>query len=241
MILEKLKVRAIAIDHGGTPRFEPPENLGLRVGDFRDRAEETEMDRRDRGDDGDMGPREPRQRIDLARVVHAELEHAEAHVFRYIGERQRNAPMVVERLGRGMHRTARAERKAQSFLGAGLARAPRYGDDLGAARALARRTAEAVQGFERIADAHETLLIGLREGVVDDGASGAFFESGGDKGMTVPVRSADRDEGVVRSERAAIDGAAGDWRRGRAERRAARGLRDLAEGPERFSHRSPLA
>ena len=68
-----------------------PENLGLRVGDVLDRAEVAEMDRRDRGDNGDMGPqRQPRQRIDLARMVHAELEHAEVHVFRHVGERQRN-------------------------------------------------------------------------------------------------------------------------------------------------------
>jgi hypothetical protein len=53
------------------------------------------MDRLDGGDDGHVRPHEPRQRLDLADVVHADLEHAEGAAPRHARERQGHAPVVV--------------------------------------------------------------------------------------------------------------------------------------------------
>ena len=41
--------------------------------------------------------------LELAGMVHAGLEHAEARVLPHVGERERNAPMIVVRLERHMH------------------------------------------------------------------------------------------------------------------------------------------
>ena len=145
------------------------------------------------------GLTQARQRVDLARMVHADLEHAEADAFRHVGERQRHAPMIVERLGRGVHRAARRERKLQRLLGAGLAGAAGDGNDHRVGGARARRAAEIVQRFERIADADQPLLVARREALVDDGAGRALFERGGDEGMPVAVRPADGDEALAPS------------------------------------------
>ncbi len=54
------------------------EDLRLRVRDIAERVEELDVDGRDPGDDGDVRAHEARQRRNLARVVHADFEHAEA-------------------------------------------------------------------------------------------------------------------------------------------------------------------
>ncbi len=135
------------------------EDLGLGVGDLLDRAEEAEMHGSDGGDDGDMRPDQPRQHVDLARMIHADLEHTETGALRHVGERERNAPMVVEGFERCMHRAARSERELQRFLRAGLAGAAGDRDHDRVGRARAAGAAERVQRFERIADADQPLLI----------------------------------------------------------------------------------
>ena len=80
-VLEPLVMRIVAIDDRGAARLEPAEDFRLGVGDLLHRAEETEMDRRHGGDDGDMRPDQAGQEVDLARMVHADLEHAEADVL----------------------------------------------------------------------------------------------------------------------------------------------------------------
>ncbi len=71
------------------------EDLGLRIGDTGKRVEELDVDRRNAGDDGEVRAHEARQRRDLARVVHADLEYAEAGSAWHPRERQRHAPEVV--------------------------------------------------------------------------------------------------------------------------------------------------
>jgi hypothetical protein len=88
------------------------------------------MHRLDGGDDGDMRPHHPDQRLDLACVVHADLEDGEPGGCRTTRQRQRHAPVVVERGGRGMGLALRAEHAAQRFLGRGLADRTGDGDDL---------------------------------------------------------------------------------------------------------------
>src|SRR5271165_2114455 len=106
----------VAVEHGGSARFEPEKNLGLGIGDRLDRIEEFEMDGLDGGDDGDVGAYQPGERRDLARMVHADLEHAVARGDREPRERERYAPVIVERGGGGMGRTVRAKRERQRLL-----------------------------------------------------------------------------------------------------------------------------
>ncbi len=87
MILQPLIIGNVAIDDGGPARFEPAEDLRLGIGDLFDGTEEAQVNRRNRGDNGDMRPYQPRQRVDLARMVHANLEHTEAGAPRHIGKR----------------------------------------------------------------------------------------------------------------------------------------------------------
>ena len=60
------------------PGFQPFEDLALGVGDRLFAAEHLDMRGGDRGDDRDVRADLPGQRGDLAGVVHAHLEHAEA-------------------------------------------------------------------------------------------------------------------------------------------------------------------
>ncbi len=133
--------------------------------------------------------------------------------------------MIVERLGRGVHRAARRERELQGLLGAGLADAAGDGDDHRTGGTRAGGAAEIVQRFERVADADQPLLVARRKGAVDDGAGGALIERRGDEGMPVAVRPANGDKALALAEAAGVDGEAGDRRLGRAEARAARGGR----------------
>ena len=59
------------------------------------KAEIFQVHRGDRGDDRDIGPYQPRQRLDLAGVVHTDLEHREVRARGASGERERHAPVVV--------------------------------------------------------------------------------------------------------------------------------------------------
>ena len=79
-----------------------------------------------------------RQRRDLARMVHADLEHAERRASRHQRERQRHAPVIVVGGGRRMRLALLAEHEPQRFLGAGLADRAGDRDDLRAANARAR-------------------------------------------------------------------------------------------------------
>ena len=90
------------------------------------------------------------ERRDLARMVHADLEHAVLRGLRHARQRQRHAPVVVVGLLRGMRGAERRQAQAQRFLGAGLADAAGDGDDLRVA-ADARRARHA---FQRRAGGH---------------------------------------------------------------------------------------
>ena len=76
------------------------------------------MHRRDGGDQRHVRPGQPRQRRDLARRVHADLDHREVGVRRHPRQRQRHAPVVVEALlGRVHACPARPSASAQHLLG----------------------------------------------------------------------------------------------------------------------------
>ena len=94
-IAQSLELRVVAIENGDATALQSTENLGLGVGDRLDRSEMFEMDGRDPRDDRDMRLRHCNQRRDLAGMVHADFEHAEARAFRHARQRQRYAPVIV--------------------------------------------------------------------------------------------------------------------------------------------------
>ena len=55
-----------------------------------------------------------------ALVVHADLEDREIAIGRHAGQRQRHAPMIVERLGRSVHRAARRQRQPAVLQSGGI-------------------------------------------------------------------------------------------------------------------------
>ena len=101
-------------------RLETLENLGLGLGDLFFRREVAEMHGQDVRDDRHVRPHHLRQRRDLARMVHADLEDAELGVGGHAGQGQRHAPVIVVGFLRGVHLAAGRETNAQHLLGAGL-------------------------------------------------------------------------------------------------------------------------
>ena len=87
VVLQPLVVGVVAIDDRDAAGLEAAEDLGLGIGDLLDRAEEAQMHRSDGRDDGDVRPDEARQQVYFARMVHADLEHAEAGAPRHVGQR----------------------------------------------------------------------------------------------------------------------------------------------------------
>ena len=78
--LQPRELRVVAVDHRRAARLEPEEDFRLGVGDSLERAEEFQMHRLDGGDDRYMRAHQPGQRLDLAGMVHADLEHRETRV-----------------------------------------------------------------------------------------------------------------------------------------------------------------
>ena len=112
-------------------RRRPAPALGdgrLLVRDRVQAAEMADMRRADRRDHRHMRPREARERRDLARVVHADLDHGEGGAARAARQGQRHAPVVVVGRDGGMGLAERAEQQPQHLLGAGLADAAGDGD-----------------------------------------------------------------------------------------------------------------
>ncbi len=216
------------------------EDFGLGVGDVRDGVEELDMDGRHPRHDCDVRTNETRERRNLARVVHADFEHAEIGAFRHERQRKRHAPEIVV----GFLRSVRAPRcrkhQAQHFLRAGLADAAGDGDDARAC-SLAGRAAERVQRFERIGYAKQAMgRCGRFERLLDDGGGGALFEGRRNELVSIRALALDGDKKIAALQCPAIDGDAADAQAvdpgcrfpvGFAQRR-----RDVRARPKRLSH-----
>ena len=98
---------AVTGQHGHTAGLQPFEDLGLGVGDGLDRAQIFEMRRGDPGHDGDVRPDLTCEIGDLASMVHAHLEDAEARRLWQAGQRQRHAPLIVVAGGAAVGRVRR--------------------------------------------------------------------------------------------------------------------------------------
>ena len=91
------------VDHGDPARRQPLEDGGLFTRHARLAVGEGfDVHRPDRGDAGGVRAHELRQRPDLARMVHADLEHGAIRALRHARQRQRHADVVVVALDRGV-------------------------------------------------------------------------------------------------------------------------------------------
>ena len=203
---EPRELRIVAVDHRRAARLDAGENLGLGVGDRLDRAEEFQMHRRDRGDDGDMRPHQPRQRLDLAGMVHAHLEHGIARARGTARQRQRHAPVIVVGGDRSVGLAAPRQREPQCLLGAGLADRAGHADHLGVG-ARARGAREIAQAFEHVGHDQQRRVRRQRGAPVgcDDREAGTDFERGRHEFMAVAAFAGDREEGFARRDAAAVD------------------------------------
>ena len=169
------------------------------------------------------------QRLDLAGMVHADLEHAVARLARQAGEADRHADMVVEARRAGRGRRLGRKNGAQRVLGAGLAdRAGDAGDARGAA--LAAGAAEIDQRLHRVGDANEIARrarhVPRRRRPPPRRATARRRT----KPWPSVVSPGEREEDVALADGAAVEGDAG-----RLERARHRGRRQSACAPRRTS------
>ena len=228
--LEAAEVRVVAVEDCGGAGLHAGKDLRLGVGDLVGRGEEGAVYRLDGGDKGDVGPRQPGQGLDLAGMVHAHLEDAEAGVFGHARQTEGQAPVVVETALAGAGRPLFAEDQLQGLLGAGLADAsgdpddPRLGSETGVPRQLA-------QGLQRIADHHQRRVRGdARRHVGDDGPGDIMGQGVGDERVAVEVGSLERHEEVAGPPGAAVYGNPGGVERCDAPSTSRR--RRLGAGPQ---------
>ena len=93
----------VGVDHGGAARRQRLEDLALGARDRLFRVEEFEVREPGVGDERDVRLREPAEVADLARVVHAHLDHRAAVAGAQLEQRERQADVVVQIAARGEH------------------------------------------------------------------------------------------------------------------------------------------
>jgi hypothetical protein len=130
-LAKQLRTRIVAVEDRIAARLDAFENLGLGAGDLVEVAELAEMSFRNQRNDRDMWPHELRERADFARIVHADFEYRVVAFPRRARQTQRHAPVIIERLGGGMHLADGRQGMTQRLLGAGLAGRAGDRDDLG--------------------------------------------------------------------------------------------------------------
>ena len=129
--LEQFIMRVIPRQDSLPARFHTQEDFRLGAGDPGGRAEEFHMHRFDGGDQGDMRPYQAGEGGDFARMVHADLEDRELAVAGKPGQRQGNAPLIIQIPGADIGRAMSGEGKPQHLFGAGFADAAGDGQNAG--------------------------------------------------------------------------------------------------------------
>ena len=114
-----------------------------------DGIEELHVRVSDVGDHADLRPRDGRQLANLARVIHAHLQHGDAAVIGQAQNRKRNAHMVIEIADRLAHRQCGGEQMRDGILGRSLAGDAGDADDR-PAPARPRPARQRLQGRQRI-------------------------------------------------------------------------------------------
>ncbi len=174
------------------------------------------------------------QRLDFAGVIHADLEDRKAHRRRASRQRQRHAPVIVERRGRGMGRPLRAQHAPQRFLGRGLA--DRAGDrDHLRVKPRARGAREIDQTGQHVVDHQQRRvareLVALRG--FDHRQRSTRLQRRRDEIVAVMDVALDREIGFARRDGAAVDRKARYRFRQRAVDRRAHRRRHRAGCPQR--------
>src|SRR5262249_39034111 len=192
------------------------------------------MHRLDRGDDRDLRPHQPREWLDLAGMVHAQLEHGVACALWTARQRQRHAPMVVVGRKRGMGLAVAGKRQTQPLLGARLADRAGDADDF-RSRARARRPREVAQALEHVGNDEQRRILGKALAPVggDDRKPGACRERGRNEVAAVAVVAFDGEDCFAGRTRARVDGNARHRRRQRPVARGAHRSNHRLDGPER--------
>ena len=194
----------VAVQDRDASGAEALEDLRLGVRDGVERREELEVHRRHQRDDGRVRPRDARQRAELARRRHAELEHGEAVLGREAQQRQGQAVLVVEVPLRLEHGPARPQQARGHLLGGRLAGGAGDGRDRDGGR-RAHRGGEAGQRARGVVDPQERQARAV-DVPVHDRRGGAALPGLREELVPVEVRSRDGHEQRPGRERARVDG-----------------------------------
>ena len=159
----------------------------------------------DGGDHGDLRAGKARQRLDIAGVVHADLDNGEIGGRGHARQGQRHAPMVVVAGFGGVDIALSGQGDPGHFLGRGLADRAGDGDDL-ALHAGAAGAAQRLKRGQNVRDDQQGRVIGDTLGnAADQRGAGALFQRLGHEIMAVP-RRLQRDEQIARLDGAGVDG-----------------------------------
>ena len=211
LVAQTCELRIVDVEDRRAIRLKSREDFRLGVGNRFDSGEEFEVHWLDRGDDRKMRAHQFHQRLDLACMVHTNLEDRELRARRAPRERQRHAPMIIEGCRRGMGFALPLQHRTQRFLGRGLADRSRHRDDL-CMRAGARgfrdinQTCEHVRHHQQRQAIRKMRAMRLR----DHRNPTAVLQRRFDKSMPVMHIALDREISFARRDGAAIDGNAGD-------------------------------
>ena len=233
LALQARKLRIVAIEHRRAAGLDAEKDFRLGIGDRLDILEEFEMHRLHGGDDRHMRPHQSHQRFDLAGMVHADLEHAEGDIRRTPRQRQRHAPVIVERGDGGMGGALRRQHLQQHFLGRGLADRAGDGDHPGAEprpggpRQIDQRAEHVLDDQQRCIGG-EAVALGAR----NDGQRRPRLQGGLDEIMAVVNVAPDREIGFAGPDGAAVDRQPRDVRLRRAANLGVHRVSHRGHGPQ---------
>ena len=224
----------VAVERRRPARFETEKDFRLRVGDRLDRAEVLDVDGRDRRHQRHVRPHHARKRRDFARMIHADLEHAEADACGHARERQRHAPVIVIGGGGGVGRADAGEHRAQHLLHGRLADRAGHRNNP-RPRARARSDAQPFHGLERVVDRERRAETGEPPGPFarHDGRGSPGIEGASDVIMAVVRVALDGEEKIAGLKRATVDRDAADNLAQRRARRGAECGRQFGFSPQR--------
>ncbi len=130
---QQVEPAAVAVNHRRAAWFKSLKNLRLGFGDVTLAIEILQMRDLHIGNDRHVRPYHFHQRADFAGMVHADFENTEFCGPGHPRQRQRHAPVIVERADRRMGCAKVGKHCLEHFLGAGLADRAGHRDNPGGA------------------------------------------------------------------------------------------------------------
>ena len=211
------------------------EDLGLGSGDFVEILEIAEMSGGDRGDDSHMRANHPDQRPISSGWFMPISKIAEISVFRHAGQRQRHAPMIVERGNRRMHPAGRRQQWRSISFVVVLPTEPVTAMIFAALRSRAAQPSRTIAS----STSSTTIIGAIRRPSAGSFASLTTSSSGAignrDAGIIVAVDpvALDREECFALGDGAAVDRDPGNAFRQVSHRPAVHGRHQVADCPEK--------